>query len=239
MSDNGRCGARNRNCRRCGHRYPASERPLEDCPECGELRRCRSNPVNGSKRCRMHGGKTPRGIASVEFETGRYSRSLPGRLVATYETALQDADLITLRNELALLQARLHELLGSVDTAGTRGVWAKLGKAQRELDRAWQDADSTATAKAIHKMGVVVGDAATERAAWREVYEVVEQLRRLSESERRRLVDLQQMITAEQLMAYTGALLALVKENVTDPTILSNIGAGVRRLVSVPDRGRA
>ncbi|MGI8403704.1 MAG: hypothetical protein ACR2OE_02845 [Thermomicrobiales bacterium] len=71
--------------------------------------------MRGRNVCLAHGGKTPRGAASPHFKTGRYSRSLPGRLVAAYEEALNDPRLLSLRDDIALTDAMLMETLSQLD----------------------------------------------------------------------------------------------------------------------------
>jgi translation elongation factor EF-G len=70
--------------------------------------------MRGRTTCLAHGGKTPRGAASPHFKTGRYSRSLPGHLVAAYEQALQDPTLMSLRDEIALTDALIDETLSQL-----------------------------------------------------------------------------------------------------------------------------
>jgi hypothetical protein len=77
--------------------------------------RCRKSAMRGRTVCLAHGGRTPRGAASPHFKTGRYSRSLPGHLVAAYERALADPTLLSLRDEVALTDAMIAELLGQLD----------------------------------------------------------------------------------------------------------------------------
>lgn len=76
---------------------------------------CRKHAMHGRDVCLAHGGKTPRGAASPHFKTGRYSRSLPGHLVAAYEQALHDPTLLSLRDEIALSEAMLATLLQQLD----------------------------------------------------------------------------------------------------------------------------
>src|SRR4051794_14907848 len=71
---------------------------------------CLGPVVEGRKRCRMHFGNVPRGMASPHTKTGRYSKDLPTRLLARYEEAMNDPDLLNLSSEIALLGARLSEL---------------------------------------------------------------------------------------------------------------------------------
>jgi hypothetical protein len=70
--------------------------------------------MRGRGVCLAHGGKTPRGAASPHFKTGRYSRSLPGHLVALYEQALNDPTLLSLRDEIALIDTMIGETLSQL-----------------------------------------------------------------------------------------------------------------------------
>src|SRR4051812_32142589 len=104
--------------------------------ECGARMRggtpCHLAPMpNG--RCRMHGGATPRGPALPQFKHGRYSRSLPTRLAAQYEAAQSDPVLMELRDEIALNDARLADLLGRVDTGESGSLWGAAAKAHAAL----------------------------------------------------------------------------------------------------------
>jgi hypothetical protein len=57
--------------------------------------------------------------------------------------------------------------------------------------------------------------------------------RKLVESERKRLVQLRQMITVEQAMVLLTAVVALVREHVDDQQVLARISDGIRRLTMV------
>ena len=82
---------------------------------------CRNHAMKGLAVCRMHGGKTPRGPASVHYKDGRHSRFLPARMFAAYKAAGLDPELMSLRQDLALLEARMIDVLQRVDT-GEAGV---------------------------------------------------------------------------------------------------------------------
>lgn len=73
-------------------------------------------------RCRMHGGATPAGIAHPSFRHGRHARRYPlsGCLEERYARHLNDLDYIALRDELALVSARIEEALEAGDREAER-----------------------------------------------------------------------------------------------------------------------
>ena len=92
---------------------------------------CRTYPMaNG--RCRIHGGKSLKGIASPRFKTGKYSKYLPEKVRTRYLATIVDKDLISLRDEIALNDVYLIELLesmksGEVSQAETK-LWRRIGR---------------------------------------------------------------------------------------------------------------
>src|SRR5262249_6908633 len=81
---------------------------------------CRRRPLAGRNRCRLHGGSTPAGIASPHFRHGkrsRYFRHLPKEIGEHYQAALHDEQLVSLREQLALLEARMLEVAGKLKEA--------------------------------------------------------------------------------------------------------------------------
>jgi hypothetical protein len=66
---------------------------------------------------------------------------------------------------------------------------------------------------------------------------VIEQRRKLTESERRRLVDRQSSISSERAMALVGALVASVQAHVSDANAQKAISADISRLIAVPELG--
>ena len=89
--------------------------------------RCGAHAVTGRAVCHHHGGKTPAGVASPHFRHGRHSRRLPTRLAARIAEAGADPEWGSLRAEVALLDARIADLLLGLAGAGPgeeRRRWA-------------------------------------------------------------------------------------------------------------------
>lgn len=90
--------------------------------------RCRKHAMRGRTVCRVHGGATPRGVASPHWKHGKYSTILPDRLAAKYEDALRDRRLMSLRDAIALVDVEIGDTLQSLsdgkgDPASEQQVW--------------------------------------------------------------------------------------------------------------------
>lgn len=149
--------------------------------------------MRGRNVCLAHGGKTPRGVASPHFKTGRYSRSLPGHLLAAYEEALRDPRLLSLQDELALTDAMICELLSQVD-------------------------DDTPASK--------------ERRIFGQILQLIEQQRRLVETEVRHIVLAREIVTAEEMRSLLQAIVAIVTRYVPDLKDRQAIAEEVHALIS-------
>jgi hypothetical protein len=95
---------------------------------------CKRSPVTGRTRCKLHGGLSPCGAAHYRFRDGRrskYLKHLSRHLGRAYQTALTDPKLLSLRDEVALLDARACQLLELLKTATGEEhdlIWAELQK---------------------------------------------------------------------------------------------------------------
>ena len=114
---------------------------------------CKQRPLAGRDRCRMHGGGTPRGTSLPQTKHGRYSRDLPTRMLATYQEALADDDLLSLREDIALYTAREGELLRRVKASESEAAWLAIRKAWSDYESAVRAKDHQAMAAALTRVG--------------------------------------------------------------------------------------
>src|SRR5689334_17481512 len=70
-------------------------------------RHCHVTALMACGRCRVHGGATPRGPAAGSYRSGRYSKVLRRGLKQSFDAAMADAELLSLRGEIAVLTARV------------------------------------------------------------------------------------------------------------------------------------
>jgi hypothetical protein len=100
-------------------------------------RRAQLHPASGApranRRCNLHGGNSLSGPASATWKHGRYSNLRPTKLRETYERQRTDPDLISLREEIALTDARIALVLDQInDEDGRPSLWREL---RRTIDQ--------------------------------------------------------------------------------------------------------
>ena len=200
--------------------------PLPNTQQCGADTKtgkpCEATAMpNG--RCRRHGGKSLSGIAHPNYQGKGKSKYLPERMRGTYEAALDDPELLVLRNDIAIIDARLYDLLQRVDTGESGKLWRDAQTAYFDLLEAMRAQDVKLINSAVSKMGRCLDNGVDDYTAWDEVTKAIQQRKGLAESERKRLIEARQMISVEQAMMLLTALLTTIKEHVKDTAALTAI----------------
>lgn len=212
----------------------------------------------GKTVCRMHGGLSLSGTQSPRWKHGRYSKYLPQGLMSKYDEARKDPDLLNLRDEISLNDARLKQLIEKLPEGGAshswielRSTWTELLNAQRAVSNALTDTDrkqaQQTLANVFRRLNEIVEEGASEAGIWNDIITTVDNRRKLVASESKRLTDMEQTITAEKAMALVYAVLDIIRRNVgaivTDPAqqkkLTSKIATDVRGLVTIPNRESA
>ncbi|HEX2277649.1 MAG TPA: hypothetical protein VHN13_11055, partial [Candidatus Tectomicrobia bacterium] len=165
------------------------------------------------------------------YRTGRYSAYVPERLRERYETAEDDAELLSLRSELALTDARLMDLLARVNTGESGQLWADLRRAHREFKGAKRGRDVARMHTTLAQMEQCIEGAVDDHRAWTEIGELIEQRLRLAESEAKRMASLHQMMTKEEALLMAHQVIDIMTRHVTDKQVLSAVIVDMQRLV--------
>lgn len=193
--------------------------------------RCKRRASVGRSVCAIHGGKSRTGAAVAGFKGGRHSKYLPTRLAARYQEAQNDPDLISLHDDIALIDTRLGELVERVGEDDPTALWQQ---ARRQID-AYKDAQKRASRDQVAHLAalevtIAQGVADAPSASWRQVFDLLEQRRRSVESESKRLQQLQQMIPAEGVLTLIGLVELAIKRHVTNPQQLAAIAQDLMAL---------
>jgi hypothetical protein len=227
------CSARKKHCRNpdCGYDFPKGMKEYA-CPQCGTDRRCREPVKVAGKRCYYHGGASPVGIASPNWRNGRHSLYMPARLSQRYLQAVGDPELLAVRDDIALVDSRVSDLLERIEKGEAGKLWTEAQEEYKAFRQASARADPQDTREHLAKLDAILGRGVAEFAAWDELGRWLEQRRRLVETEMRRLQKLQQFLTAEQAQMLVVAVGEVVKRHVKNPDTLQAVARDLAGLLS-------
>lgn len=159
---------------------------------------------------------------------------LPKRLLDDYQASIADPDRLVLDAEIAIIDARVNDLLQLVDTGESGRLWSELQKQwmafqAAEAAKAKPDAD-----QAKWRVGQLITEGMAEWTAWNDVISLIDRRRKLVESERKRLVQAQKLVTTDQALALLASLVDAVRRHVSDDAVLRAITNEYARLVGQP-----
>lgn len=187
---------------------------------------CMRRPmING--KCSGHGGKALRGPDHPSYKDGRHSKYLPRNLLTKYIESQEDDDLYSLRPEISLLDARMASLVEQL----TMGDGSKLVEDIENVLMYLQgyllveeDKREESDLKGV-KDGLVsvLHEAKNERRRWQEIYDVIDNRRKLVESDRKRELEAQKFITEKQAQLLMSVVISVIRNNVEDPHVLKRI----------------
>lgn len=199
--------------------------------------RCGAQAITGRDKCRFHGGKSLRGPAHPNWKGGRYSKFVPERMRERYEASLNDPETLHLLEQLALLDARLNDVLVRVDSGESSRAWKAALDAMTKYEEAaaLQDPDAQALAWRELKKAINAGRADWE--TWEDVRTLIRDRKAIAESERRRKVEEHQMIAVEQAQAIMLTLIEAVRRNVDDRRVIAEIVREFDRIAYFAGKG--
>ena len=200
---------------------------------------CQRPATANSGKCRHHSGKA---ITSKRIEMpvrdakrpGRVDRYLPTRLLERYREALNDPDLLAMRDEIAVLDARLADLLKRSDSGESAELWKRAQSVFGRFIKANRDGNMNEVAASLSELQKIIERGNDEYAMWRDIRELIEDRRRLVGAERQRLVEMQHLMNADQAMFVASSLAEVVRRHVTDPEILRAISEDLSRILQRP-----
>lgn len=179
---------------------------------CGANAKQTGKPCRGAAmengRCRMHGGKARRGITHPSTTHGRYSKYLFGGLAENYRTLLEDPTLTQLRPEIALIATLLEKKLEGLAVGASLDAWTGAKAKLTEYRRSPNDS-------LLDELDAMLTEGRAQFDLFVEIQPIVEQHRKLVETENRRVHQLSKHLTTEEAIAFVRALADCVKRHVT------------------------
>lgn len=195
-------------------------------------RQCLGLAMRGKDSCRVHGGKSLKGIAHPRYKTGKYSE-LPDDLLV-YQDLRNNPDYLKLQDEIALIDARLVQLTSNLNGDSSSEIFNQLVSTAKRIENAQaaiirsqniQDEEEREKVRIesnqiflsnVSEIIKQVKVGAKEWYVWDDITSLIEQRRRLVDTERKLLVDTQNLINVQDVMIILDAVMESVRRNVTD-----------------------
>lgn len=191
--------------------------------------RCGAKAMVGKAVCYHHGGKN----SGRPIKTGAYSKYKLNRLAAAYDAALNDPELLSLRDDVAVAGVLTAEAIEKYDAQeGCRMCRVALGHFQK-----WAGAeDENARKKALSDLLAALRAGAEGYGAKEEAVSMQEHKRKLSETEAKRLGLLQQYVTAKELMVLFAQVAVAIRETVSNQTERARLVQRIDGLIDANER---
>jgi len=195
-------------------------------------RYCAKNPLPGRTRCNLHGGLTPRGEDSPHYKDGTYmSKYIPDQLMDKYIDASQDRALLSLREDIMVLDSIILDRLSKLFLGESGGYFKNLSGALEDLQNAWVD-NPEDVPFLMNQLGDLISKGRSQSETISELTNLQLKKEKLVQSERKRLEQMHQMMSAEQVTAIIGALTKIVREEVEDQTTRTRIANKLTELMT-------
>lgn len=194
---------------------------------------CKNSAMENG-RCRLHGGLTPRGVDSPHFKTGEHQRryNVPERMKKAYLDALNDPELLDLNQSIALIDARIADLLTRVDSGESGTVFKALRSAHHDLEFAVQRSDSKGLLKAMAELDDLIGRGRNDALGWSELRELLDDRRKHVETKQRIELSGDRAVSVSEIGVLFGAFLHLVQTVVSSPKEKKLLADGIERLIA-------
>lgn len=159
---------------------------------------CRNWAQAGSDFCASCTGK----LHFLETnKVSRHSKFLPKRLLESYQASMEDRDLQALKAEIAMIDARIDDLLSRTETDGDGTIYESLIELANLVTEVWDLGDERLARSRFDQMVGLISRGVHDKRVWEAINENVDLRRKLSEAETKRLATLQQTITVEKAIA--------------------------------------
>jgi len=180
----------------------------------------------------MHGGKSLAGVASPTYQGKGYSKYLPIGLIDTYNEFRNDPEKLALDDQIALVDTYATQLMEELGDYSSAELWDQLQSQVVEYHKATE----AERRNLLDYIFQTIEAGASYVSKWDTLHKTMEQRRKLVVDERKRRIEMEQVISAEQAVLLVSGLMESVRQNVDDRTILTAIQADFVRLAGSPQR---
>jgi len=132
---------------------------------------------------------------------------------------LADPAMLEQRNEIALLESRIAELVESIDEGASTFFLKNLVNAWNKFRKFATAGKQLEAQEMIYELDDMIKHANRQAGVWLEIQGALELRRKLGESERKRIVEAQEFVMIQDAMALAQALVASINKHVEDDEV--------------------
>lgn len=199
---------------------------------------CKGWAITGRDRCSIHSKVVKAGIMAPNFKGRDRSKYLPPRMSDSVQEALSDSDLTSLRQDLVTVDARVDDLIKRDGSGESGEAWRELGRINEEINRLERVGGQNVKDEITYlrgRMSDIIEEGLEQYSVWQEIESLIDLRRKLSESERRRMVLLSQFTPNERVLTLMQVVLGVIREETRkDPETLRRISARVGKYINLP-----
>ena len=189
--------------------------------------RCKQPVGPASVVCEAHGAAAGRARTPGMLKHGKYSKHLPTRLLAQYEQSLQDPGILDLSNEIALLDTKIAEELQQLEYGDVIEAIGFVRQAYAVLQTGEDDIEGV-----MSLLSSAIEAATVSDSVWRTTVALVEERRRLVDTERKRQEDAGMYLSVAEANALLAYVVNTLVENVKDQTVLAAVSEKLKIFAS-------
>ena len=195
--------------------------------------RCQNAAIRGHSVCGVHGVGRPKHTGRPggrSITNGRYSHRyqslLSDKKAARFKAAMEDADFLNLVPRIAVLESRFLELLEKLGTPETGETWRRLSELSEEVEATSrgryksQKAKNQALTNVWPEIIKLMREGVGEYCAWSEIREIVEDSRKLIETEAKRIKLMAEIVSSEEARIFVARVLEHVQKRI-DPKVFT------------------
>lgn len=199
---------------------------------------CKRYPSSQNGMCKEHGKVgvqlAQHNAIEITARNSRYSGVLTKELLDFDSAAEMDADFYGLSPEIRVIDARTRQLLASLPEDTLAEKLDAIIEKMDELITLFSNADvptlEVVGRSMIKDLQSLIATIRDDRMTWQDILTVIDSRRKLVESERKRAIEAQQIITQKQAALLMQLLLDIINRHIQDPGVKNAIAADITRL---------
>lgn len=208
----GLCGRELRNSRtgwKTAKKWAEEGLPVPSTP----VRYCTQNPLRGRSACKNHGGRSLIGPASPRWRSGERSKWFgetrkllaAGPLRDGFDAALEETNLRTLREQIALAGALRQDALARIGSGASLAAWKQAARLFTDAQKASAAKDPDRAGALLEQLGAILLKGGHSAAAHDELDRRLERERRLRETEAWFVEQERRMVSVDEMLIFARA----------------------------------